>query len=152
MRYYPHDSPQAAARLLALTLVSDGQLQTAELQALARSRAPERLGLTEAEFHAVVHGLCDDLLADRSHIEGDACVLDPATIAWLFEQVSHPALRRKVLRLAMQCIHADGRLHEGEMRVLLAAVDHWSMRPEGLEHLLMPPPPPPRRPVSLGLR
>lgn len=151
MRYYPQDSPQAAARLLALALVSDGQLQAAELQALARGRAHERLGLTEAEFHAVVHGLCEDLLEDGGHVEGNACVVDPQTVACLFAQVSQPTLRRQVLRLAMQCIHADGRLHEGEMRVLLAAVDHWGMRPEGLEHLLMPLPAPPRSVPRLSI-
>ncbi|MFM2118860.1 MAG: hypothetical protein RL722_328, partial [Pseudomonadota bacterium] len=36
MRHYPRNSPQAAARLVALTLVADGHLAPAELEALAR--------------------------------------------------------------------------------------------------------------------
>lgn len=139
MRTYPTDSPQAAARLLALTLIADGQLQASETAALLRFRAHDRLGLSAEAFHDVIHGACEDLLADASARGDDRCQLDPETLERLFDEIQQPALRRKVLRLIMRSIDADGRLHEGEMRLLLAAIDHWNLRPDGLEDLMIPP-------------
>jgi uncharacterized tellurite resistance protein B-like protein len=149
MRPYPTDSPQAAARVLALALIADGHLQPAELRALERSRAHERLRMTKAELNDVLYAMCDDLIAEartrdhghHSEEDDDACVIDPETLARLFAEVRDASLRRTVLRLAMQTIRADRQLHEGEMRILLAAVDHWGLRPEGLEQLLLPPHP-----------
>jgi len=151
MRPYPTDSPEAAARLLALALIADGRLQPAETRLLERSRAHERLGLSEAGLHEVLRHLCTDLIAEARARElgddgddsddGEACLIEPETLARLFAEVRDPALRRTVLRLAMQAIRADRHLHEGEMRILLAAIDFWELRPDGLEHLLLPPHP-----------
>lgn len=153
MRPYPTDSPQAAARVLAMALIADGHLQPSELRALERSRAHERLHMTKAALHDVLYEMCDDLIAeararDDLDEDSDACIIGPETLARLFGEVRSPQLRRTVLRLAMQTIRADRQLHEGEMRILLAAVDHWGMRPEGLEQLLLPPHPPAPGPRS----
>ena len=62
MRQYPKNSPQAAARIVALTLMSDGYAGKAEPDMLDKLGAPDQLGLTRAELHAVVHAFCEDLL------------------------------------------------------------------------------------------
>ena len=45
MRSYSTDSPQAAARLLAMALVADGNYSLTDIRALDRFQASLRLGL-----------------------------------------------------------------------------------------------------------
>ena len=59
---YPKNSPQAAARSVALTLISDRQLNKAELAILEASNAHELLGLRRSALRGVVHERCADLL------------------------------------------------------------------------------------------
>ena len=44
-------------------------------------------------------------------------------------------MRNHLLRLCSAMIHADGYVHEAESTLMLAAIEHWGMRPEGLEAL-----------------
>ena len=130
-RSYAIDSPHACARIVALTIVCDGQVRRAELDALDEERGLEQLGLTDAEFQSVVSDLCADLLV-RAKAEGDAaCRVDPTLLAQWMSEVHDPALRCTVLRLCSAVIRADGYVHESESMLLLAAIDHWGIRPEG---------------------
>lgn len=127
MRSYPKNSPEAAARIVALTLISDGQLKKAELAILESSNAHERLGLRSDQLRAVVHDLCADLLA-RARVHGETdCLIDAALIDTLLTDVDAVALRRTVLRMCLQVIHADGHVHDGESIVLLALLDQWGL-------------------------
>ena len=138
MRTYPRNSPQAAARIVALAMLSDGHLTMRELDVLVRLDAPAQLGLGRADLHAVLHGFCDDLLASAEHGWADACRVDACTLAGLLAEVDDPALRLTVLQLCVQVVEADQHLAEGESKLLLAAVEHW-----GLQHSLLQPSAPP---------
>ena len=48
MRSYPHDSPQAAARIVTLAMLADGAVSGAEIDALDRSGVHQQLGLWRA--------------------------------------------------------------------------------------------------------
>jgi hypothetical protein len=63
MRSYPSNSPQAAARIVALTLLADGDICRFERRALQRTRAAERLGLLPSEFAEILNDCCIDLLS-----------------------------------------------------------------------------------------
>ena len=45
MRHYPRNSPQAAARIVALTLLADGHLSKAEVEVGQKVKRGDRLGL-----------------------------------------------------------------------------------------------------------
>ena len=127
MRHYPNNSPEAAARLVALTLICDGQLKQAEMAILERTKAHTELGLGQGEFREVVHGLCADLL-DRAHLQGAShCLIEKPLIEHLFSEVDDPKLRRTVLRLAVAVVHADGQVHDGESTVLLTLIEQWGV-------------------------
>jgi hypothetical protein len=137
MRQYPKNSPHAAARLVALTLISDGQLKRSEMAILERSDAHADLGLRQGEFREVVHGLCADLL-DLAHRQGEVdCLIDKALIESLLTDVDEVVMRRTVLRLAIAVVHADGQVQEGESIVLLAMIEQWGID-LGALHLLSP--------------
>ncbi|MEY4754847.1 MAG: hypothetical protein RJA44_2522, partial [Pseudomonadota bacterium] len=64
MRIYPTNSPEAATRIVALAMLADGYLSPSELAVLDRQRAHEQLGLGYDRIDAVLHGFCEDLLAE----------------------------------------------------------------------------------------
>lgn len=137
MRQYPKNSPQAAARIVALTLISDGQLKRAEMAILEHSDAHADLGLHRGVFREVVQGLCADLL-DQAQRQGEVdCLIDKALIERLLTDVDDAAMRRTVLRLAIAVVHADGQVHDGESIILLAMIEQWGIDLAAL-HLLSP--------------
>lgn len=132
MRRYLENSPQAAARIVALTLVADGQIGDAEIELLDRLEAHGQLGLTRHELHEVMDGFCDDLLASGQRSGADVCPVDERSLAELMGQVQDPGLRLSVLRLCVQLAEVDGRVDDGEWIVLAAAVEHWGLQHEML--------------------
>lgn len=133
MRTYPQNSPRAAARIVALAMVADGNMCKTEIDTLDLLGAHDALGLDKGEFHAVVHTFCDDLLAAAHSSAGDMCRVDPKTLAELMAEISDPALRRKVVGLCVAVVEADGHVAEGESIVLGAAVEHWGLQHEMLK-------------------
>ena len=127
MRRYPTDSPQAAARIVALTVVADGDIADAEIEWLERLAVHQQLGLTRPEWLTVLDTFCEDLLSSQQLQWADACPVDERTLAELMAEIQDPALRLKVLRLCVDLAEIDARVTEGESVVLVAAVDHWGM-------------------------
>ena len=125
MRSYPRNSPEAAARIVALTLLADGHLSRSELDVLDGHQAHRALGLPPDGLHQVLHTLCEDLLAGAQQNWADACKVDPATLAQLLGEVDDPPLRLKVMRLCVDVANADQHVAEGESVVLSAVLDHW---------------------------
>lgn len=127
MRTYSTNSPEAAARIVALTMLADGHLCKTELDVLERLDAHAQLGLKPAELHHVVHALCEDILATSDKAWGDACRIDPAALAALTAEIDDPALRLRILRLCIELVDADRHLAEGEYLILKAIVEHWNL-------------------------
>ncbi len=127
MRSYPVNSPQAAARIVALTVVADGDIGDAEIQWLDRLAVHEQLGLARHELHALLDTFCEDLLSSDQLKWADACPVDERTLADLMGEVQDPALRLKLLRLCVEIAEVDAQVDDGESSVLVAAVEHWGL-------------------------
>ncbi|MCY7314215.1 MAG: TerB family tellurite resistance protein [Rubrivivax sp.] len=136
MRTYPLNSPQAAARILALTLLSDGHVSQHELDLLDRQGAADALGIGRDELRGVIHTFCEDLLVSAPVCWADACQVDPQTMAWLFAEVTDPALRRSLLRLCVALAESDDHVADGESVVLNAIVEHWGLQAELMQPVL----------------
>lgn len=132
MRRYTPNSPQCAARIVALTLLADGDLDEAELSLLDQLAVHTQLGLGRAELHAVMDDFCADLLASKQLHWAGECPVDEYTQAALMADIDDPALRRKVLNLCVQLAQANDKVARGESIVLTAAVEHW-----GLHHYML---------------
>ena len=124
--YYPN-SPQAIARIVALTLVSDGDLDPAELAMLRKVRAFERIGLNEQRFIEVLQGFCEDLLAGTS-CDDEECRIDGAKLVRLLKDINDPWVQKETLRLMLDVIRADGKLEHGESLLFWQALDQWKMQ------------------------
>ena len=132
MRTYPCNSPQAAARIVALTVLADGDIDKTEIDLLDRLAVHEQLGLDRQEFQALLDSLCEDLLSSGQLQWADACPVDDRTLADLMGEIEDPLLRRKLLRLCIEIAEADAMVADGESIVLTAAVEHWGLHHEML--------------------
>lgn len=130
MRSYPVNSPQAAARIVALTVVVDGDIADAEIEALDRLAAHELLGLGRQDFRALLARSCEDLMSSGQLTWADTCPVDERTLADLMSEIQDPELRLKLLRLCVQLAEIDARVDAGESIVLAAAVEQWGLQRE----------------------
>lgn len=127
MRSYPHNSPEAAARIVALVLISDGHVCRSEFEILKQLGAERELGLEPQLLPHIVHTLCEELLAGGYETGSLIGNVDDNALASLMAEISDPALQRKVLRLSLAAARADGHLADGEALVLEAARRHWKL-------------------------
>jgi len=127
VRNYSQNSPQAAARIVALTIIADGDVDRAELALLDKIAVHEQLGLERDALHDVIDTFCEDLLSSKQLAWSDSCPVDEYTLSELMGEIDDPALRRKVLGLCIKLAEVDGHIAQGESIVLVAAVEHWGL-------------------------
>lgn len=125
MRSYPRNSPEAAARIVALVLISDGHVCRSEVDALHRLELERELGLSPGAFAQVVRTLCEDLLMGAHSGGSMMCSVDEATLASLLAEVDDPVLQTQVLRLASAAAEADTHLADAEAMLVAAACLQW---------------------------
>ena len=128
MRTYPRNSPEAAARIVALVLVSDGHACRSEMDAVDKANAAEELGLGPDAFRTVLRTLCEDLLTGASSgamLSG----VDAEGLRSIMAEIDDEDLQRKVLKLSVAVAVADAHLAEGESLVWEAALQLWRLSP-----------------------
>ncbi|CAE6733401.1 hypothetical protein R69927_02318 [Paraburkholderia domus] len=129
MRTYPRNSPQAAARIVALVLTADGHVSSAEECALERLDIAGELGLAPAQFAQIVQTLCEDQSVAQTPCAPPVGQLDTALLTTLINEIDDPALRRKVIRLCVAVAIADDYLADGEIALLAAVFNAWALKP-----------------------
>ncbi len=127
MRNYPRNSPEAAARIVALVLISDGHVCSSEFDILKQLGAERELGLEPQFLPHIVRTLCEDLLTGGYETGSLMGNIDDSALASLMAEISDPVLQRKVLRLSLAAAAADGHLADGETLVVEAARHHWKL-------------------------
>lgn len=128
MRPYPQNSPQASARFIAMTLLSDGQLDEVELRRLDRTPVLANLGIDGDALQQVMRDFCTDLLREAPVDATGHCQMRPALIARLLEEIDDPVLQRTLCRIALNIVGADHRVQRGESVLLWAALDAWDLK------------------------
>jgi hypothetical protein len=127
MRHYQCNSPEAAARIVAACLLSDGHVGADEIEALDRHGIEQRLSLRPRQFLAVMQTLCEDLSCAAHLNWGDACRLDPVIVGQLAADVGDWQMRRDVIWLCEEAIHADKHISAGEARFLYLLRTAWEL-------------------------
>ncbi len=129
MRSYPTDSPEAAARLLAMALVADGNYSLTELRALDRLQASRQLGLAPDALKEVIDTFCEDLLLAAQGEWTGSARMDETTRQQLLDEVRDPTLRARTVALCKAIVQADGHEADGEAALLDAFTRAWRQRP-----------------------
>lgn len=127
MRSHPRNSPQAAARAVALTLLADGEIGDDELAALSRIDVPGRLDLRPADFMAIVQEVAHELLAASDGPRPGLGNLPRAVLLQMLDEVDDVSLRLTLLNLCVALSLSDQRLAPGEYEVLCTLADHWDL-------------------------
>ncbi|HEY1999803.1 TerB family tellurite resistance protein [Paraburkholderia sp.] len=127
MHHYQPNSPEAAGRILAACLLSDGHLSLTELEALDRCGMETRLFLNRNRLLSIAQTLCEDLTRFGCLSWNDVCQVDPATLAWLAADVQDQQLRRDVIELCNEAVMADRNYCEREARFLQLLRDAWKV-------------------------
>lgn len=128
MHCYPTNSPEAAARVVALVLISDGHACNSEFEAVKKADVARSLGLSSQAFHGIVQTLCEDLLMEGFNVGSILPSLEGGSLASLLAEVDQPELQASVLGVAASTVQADRHLAEGEVSVLEAIGRHWVIR------------------------
>ena len=128
MRKYAQNSPQAAARIIALTIVADGEADKTEFELLDELAVHEQIGLSRDALHAVLDTFCEDLLSSKQLAWADNCPVDEYTLSEFMREIDDPTLRRSVLDVCIKLAEVDGLVAAGESIVLVAAAEHWGIR------------------------
>ncbi|MFM0500905.1 TerB family tellurite resistance protein [Paraburkholderia caffeinilytica] len=129
MRTYPRNSPQAAARIVALALTSDGHVCSSEERVLENLDIAGELGLAPEQFAQIVQALCEDQSVAHTPFAPPVGQLDTALLTTLVNEIDEPALRRKVIRLCLAVAIADDYLADGEIALLAAVFNAWALKP-----------------------
>lgn len=122
MRRYETDSPQAAGRVLAMSMVVDGNLAQSELAALDSSRILQTIDLDQDAFQHLLQELCQDMLSSAFHGE---VRIDGAMLDGVLDEIRHPDLRRQLLQAMWRIADADGWLADAEAVLLTRASVLW---------------------------
>ena len=127
MRSYPRNSPEAAARIVALVLIADGHVCRSEIEALQQLQVEQELGLAPGSFAKVVQTLCEDALMGAYGGGSMMCSVDESILASLLAEVDEAGLQAKVLRLARAAAAADKHVADAEEWVVAAARKCWQI-------------------------
>ncbi len=125
MRSYPINSPKALARLVAMAVVADGELDNCEIDRLRDLNVFSMLGIESEGFYQVLLELCRDLAIGGSgeHV----ALLSGDRLAQLADEVDDPKLRKLVLSAMLVTAKADGVVSEGEQTLLRYLIDKWAI-------------------------
>lgn len=130
MRSYPKNSPQAAARIVALVLISDGHVCSAEFETFNQLDGARDLGLEPHDMPGILQTLCEDLLMEGFNGRSILSHVGDGLIASLMAEVDEPQLQGKVLRIAQSVVNADKHLSDGEAAMIDAIYRYWPSLPD----------------------
>lgn len=137
MKVYPENSPQAMARVLAMTMITDAKLADQELEIMDHLFLYEVLDISKAEFAEVVKHYCDDLLvADPAQAKLN--LMDRARIDAVLAPVTDPHKRFQTAQMIANIIRADGHLHDAELALFRHVLQTWNLTLDALKGMVRP--------------
>ena len=131
MRSYPRNSPEAMARIIALILLADGDLDDGEVEMLDDLGVYDRLGVSRKTFIRVVQEYFEDLLHDDT---GDRIrLLDAKRLDVVLDGVDDDKKRVDLAAMMLSLISADGNMNDAELATLRHVLVHWGLTLEEIE-------------------
>ena len=131
MRSYDRNSPEAMARIIALIMLADADLNDAEVDMLDRLGVYDRIGVSTETFIRVVQEYFEDLLGDDT---GDRIrMLDAKRLDVVLDAVDDEKKRIDLAAMMLSLISAVGDMNVAELATLRHVLFHWGLTLEQIE-------------------
>jgi uncharacterized tellurite resistance protein B-like protein len=119
------------ARIIALILLADGDLDDGEVEMLDDLGVYDRLGVSRKTFIRVVQEYFEDLLHDDT---GDLIrLLDAKRLDVVLDGVDDDKKRVDLAAMMLSLISADGNMNDAELATLRHVLVHWGLTLEEIE-------------------
>ncbi|UTH73919.1 hypothetical protein [Chromobacterium sp. IIBBL 290-4] len=132
MRHYSTNSPEAMARILAMFMVTDGNMDPRELELLEKLHVYHLISLPRKQFAQVFRDFCDDI-SDEAGEDGAIQLLERERVDNLLAEVTDRRKRILTCVLAMDIAKSDGTISDSEMALLSYQMKSWGVTLEDLE-------------------
>lgn len=128
---YPENSTEAMLRVLALFIISDGEVADAEIDLIGELGVLEALGASWDRFAVVLDTYCDDLIAHAgtSRYVG---VADRDWVDAVLAGVTDPERRRVLASTLLLVARSDGYFADAELAVFRQVLNRWGLDIEEL--------------------
>ena len=131
MRTYPQNSPEAQARIIALCLMADSDIDPSELDELELSLVYETLNISQENFLTVLEHYLDDMADEAAG--GKINLLDPERINPMLDEVSGHVERVNTLATALRICKSDNALNNAEIALFRHIMQQWQLDLTDLE-------------------
>ena len=133
MRTYPANSPQARARILAMCLLADSDLDEEELERLSEKNVYPLVDLTPLEFMQVLRDYLHDLSSKLNTPEARVSMLEPEQVNRILAEVTERPSRIAVLATALSLCKGDHALNPAELALFQHIMGQWQLDLTDLE-------------------
>ena len=133
MKAYAPDSPEAISRLLAMFMITDGNMDPREIESLENLHVFEILGLSRKKFIEILVDYCNDL-TDEAERDGTIHLLDKSRLDALLEDITDRKARILSCALALDMCKSHDSISEPEITLLRYMMDHWQITLEDIEN------------------
>ena len=133
MRTYPANSPQARARILAMCLLADSDLDEEELEGLSEKNIYPLVDLTPLEFMQVLRDYLHNLSNKLNTPEARVSMLEPEQVNRILAEVTERPSRIAVLATALSLCKGDHALNPAELALFQHIMGQWQLDLTDLE-------------------
>lgn len=123
---YAENSPEAVLRIIAMFVVSDGELADEEMETIERLGVLQTLGVDRDRFALTFDSYCDDLI-DHAGTSRYVGLADPSWLDAVLAPVTDPDRQRFIAATLLHLAHSDGHFADAELVVLRRLLDRWGL-------------------------
>lgn len=133
MRHYPQNSPQARARILAMCLLADSDLDDEELNELSQKNIYHLVDMTPLEFMQVLRDYLHDLSDTLTSNDARVSMLNPEQVNMILSEVTEHPSRIALLATALSLCKGDHALNNAELALFQHIMGQWNIDLTDLE-------------------
>jgi hypothetical protein len=128
---YPDNSADSMLRVIALFIISDGEVKDEEIDMLEALGVFQRFGVDREEFAKVLDGYCDDLIAHAGTARFVG-LADPDWVDLILAPVTDRTARRTLARILLLLARSDGFFADAELAIYRRMLDRWEIDVDSL--------------------
>ncbi|WP_018150030.1 hypothetical protein [Leeia oryzae] len=135
MKHYLENSPEAMARIIAMMIVTDAEVQPGEIDLLEDLNIYDVIGISREQFTQVFHDYLSDI-SDEQEEDGTVHLVSVKRLDEILDDVTDPKKRLITAAILIDVTKADHNLKEVEIAVFQHILARWHISLEDIEATL----------------